>query len=990
MKYLFIVIGCAIAATSYRSAYAQIAGPTDADTTHMLEEVMVSTGFQQLHKERATGSFSFINQKKLEEQIGRDIIGRLESTASGYQFDRRPGGLANGPLVRGLGTINGPTHPLIVLDNFPYEGDIDQLNPNDIVSITILKDAAAVWGARAANGVIVIRTKSGSLGQPFRLEFNTNLSMGGKPDLYYLPVISSEDFIGVEKILYDNGFYNNRLTSSSQPAIPPAVELFIKMENATEAERQAMGMKLDRWRHLDVRRDFNKYFYSHSAAQQYAVNMSGAGTSMAWSAMAGYDRNIDELGANQQRFNLRLQQVYRPIKTVELHASLRYSNSPSRSGRPAYRSFSGILYPYAEFADQNGNPLPLYRQYRQAFIENVASEGKLMDWNYYPLIDHQYQKTNGSASDLLLNTGANYKILDGLHLQMQYQFEQQQQRTRELQGLGSYYTRNIINGYTELMPDGTINRHVPVGDILNTSSNNLLSHQGRVQLDFEKSWLRHGFTAILGSEVRHKRIRSQGNRLYGYDDEFLTFSFPDLTTNYPNYVTGSRSFIPSGASLGDVTTRFASGYANAAYVYDRRYTLSISGRRDASNLFGLHTNDQWNLFWSVGTAWHVSNESFYNFVPLPSLKVRATYGATGNVDPSMVAVTTVRYLSGVNPNTGTPYANFSNYYNPDLRWETSRMLNVGVDFSTSANRLSGSIEFYRKKGHDLFGQVPVEETMGVGRTITRNSGNMKSTGWDVQLSSQNLIGKFAWQTQLNFSQNRDRVTANHPLTNSAGSYVNTPGGTPGNLALVGRPVNGLYAYRWEGLDANTGDPLGFLNGEVSKNYSRFSADTKPEDLVFAGSALPTVFGALGNTFSIKRLSLGVSILYKFGYYFRRGSIDYWSLYNNKVGHSDYAQRWLQPGDEIKTNIPSMVYPAVSARDNFFKGSEVLVEKADHIRLQYVRLSYQWPTFQVYMQGTNLGLIWKANKAGLDPDAVGDFAVPEVSSWTIGVRASFNK
>src|SRR5690606_13834323 len=173
----------------------------------------------------------------------------------------------------------------------------------------------------------------------------------------------------------------------------------------------------------------------------------------------------------------------------------------------------------------------------------------------YPLIDHQYQKTNGCASDLLLTTGANYKILDDLHLQMQYQFEQQQQRTRELQGLGSYYTRNIINGYTELMPDGTINRHVPVGDILNTSSNNLFSHQGRVQLDFEKAWLRHGFTAILGSEVRHKRIRSQGNRLYGYDDEFLTFSFPDLTTNYPNYVTGSRSFIPSGASLGDVTTR---------------------------------------------------------------------------------------------------------------------------------------------------------------------------------------------------------------------------------------------------------------------------------------------------------------------------------------------------------------------------------------------------------------------------------------------------
>src|SRR5690606_34047013 len=148
MKYLFIVvIGCALAATSHRPAYAQLAGATDADTTHILEEVKVSTGLQHLHRERATGSSSFIHQKRLEERIGRDIIGRLESTASGYQFDRRPGGLASGPLVRGLGTINGPTYPLIVLDNFPYEGDIEQLNPNDVASITILKDAAAasVW-----------------------------------------------------------------------------------------------------------------------------------------------------------------------------------------------------------------------------------------------------------------------------------------------------------------------------------------------------------------------------------------------------------------------------------------------------------------------------------------------------------------------------------------------------------------------------------------------------------------------------------------------------------------------------------------------------------------------------------------------------------------------------------------------------------------------------------------------------------------------------
>lgn len=961
--------------------------------TILLEEVQVSTGLQRIPKERATGSFAHISEERFNQQVSTDIMSRLEAVASGYLLERPAMGSPR-PLIRGVGTLLGPTAPLIILDNFPFEGNIDDINPHDVADITILKDAAAasIWGARAANGVIVIQTKKGQYQQPLHITLNSNTTIGRQPDLFYMRQMEAADFIEVEKMLYANGHYQSRINSSTFPALSPVVELLRKLEENEGAMATSIESEIERMKTHDVRRDYNTYFYRPAYNQQYALNVRGGTHRSAWAATAGFDNNRSNLGESYRRMNLRLQQQYRPVEALELRASILVNQINNQNGRPGYNGFPGNdVFPYASFADENGNPATMYPRYSQSFVEQVKNEGRLLRWDFYPLLDYLESSTKQERQSLVLDAGLEYTLPLGLTLDLHYQHMTEKGSTDRLQGSESFAARDLINSYTEIV-DGEIIRRVPRGAVLDLTDNGLKAHQGRVQLNFNRDWGLHQTTALLGGEARHRQNTGRQHRLYGYDPHTLNFLSVDFTTPYPNYVTGNRTFVPSGLGMEDVTTHFLSLFANGSYTYNSKYTASFSARRDASNLFGLNTNDQWNLFWSAGLAWHLSQESFFRSDWLHYLKLRGTYGQSGNIDPAMVAITTMQYM-GANQYTNTPYSQFSNYYNPDLRWETSRMLNMAVDFRLLGDRLSGSIEFYTKRGTDLFGQAIMDYTSGVGDYITKNTGSMQGTGWDIQLFSNNTKGVVRWQSQLNLTHYSDRVIENLPPSLTASNFLNGLNGTTGNFAMQGKPVNALYAYRWAGLDSETGDPLGYLDGEISKDYSRIAGyNMQVDDLVYIGPSVPQWFGALGNTFGYRNFSLHVNLLFKFGHFFRRHSVNYYNLYgaNFSGAHADFSRRWQKPGDELQTDIPAIIYPAVLQRDNFYAGSEALVDRGDHIRLQYLRVSYDFEKVQIFGQATNLGILWKANKVGLDPEAVNKTSMPLPAQYALGVRAHFTK
>jgi TonB-dependent starch-binding outer membrane protein SusC len=969
-------------------------------TTNMLEEVVVNTGYQQLPKERATGSFSQITNSVLNQQVSSDIMGRLPAIANGLSegLKTSQGSYSSRGkiLIRGLSTINGPSAPLIVLDNFPYEGDIRNINPNDVESITLLKDAAAasIWGARAGNGVIVITTKNGRFHQKIKVELNTNIKFTEKPDLFYAQSISSGDLVNLEEFLFRKGYRFSDTLSTSHPPFSPAYELLFKQRNGTLNSTETIN-QLNTLRNHDVRNDFNKYVYTPAVAQQYAINIRGGSDNIAWLLSGGFDKNLNVLSAGYNRVSLRSESDIKLTRRLQLKASLYFTESKSISGKEGYgdvRTIKGGIPVYSQLIDMNGVPIPLAKDYRQLYLD-AASGGNLLDWNYYPFNDYKHNHNTSDVQDLTGNLSLSYLIAKGLSAEVKYQYERQIISGKNLRDEQSYYVRNLVNTFYQ--PNAPVHFPVPVGGILDLSNNSLTSNNVRGQLNFNKNWQNNEIVAIAGAEIKQLLSDGSSYRIYGYNDDILTKVPVDMVGSYKSYVTGSSMYIPDNSGLDEDINRFVSFFANAAYTYQQKYTVSLSARRDASNIFGVNINDKWNPLWSAGASWLLSGERFYHSAPIPYLRVRATYGVSGNIDPSLTAVTTMSY-NGTSPYTLTPFAAVDKFYNPDLKWEKNRQINIGVDFASKNSRIAGSIDYYIKKGIDLYGPSPLDQTTGLGvGYITKNAADMLARGMDIEIHSLNINKKVRWTSDLNLSIYHDKVTSYYLSSTQGSSFIGNGIEISG---LVGKPVNSVLSYKWAGLDPLTGDPQGYIDGKVSKDYSSITGSgTSIADLVYSGPGLPATYGSLGNTFGYKGLSITVRLTYKLGYYFRKQSINYNSLFISLNGTADYAKRWQKPGDETFTNVPSMIYPAMGTRDEFYNNSEVLVLKGDYIRLQYITMSYDisklkfkrlpFENIRAFINLNDLGIIWRANKEGLDPD-YSITSIPPSKNIALGMQINF--
>ncbi|WP_316793013.1 SusC/RagA family TonB-linked outer membrane protein [Pedobacter frigoris] len=965
--------------------------------TGELEEVNVtySTGYQNIPKERATGSFVQIDNKTYNEQVGANFLNRLPAIANSvnvFPARNRPNQIA----VRGLSTISGPKQPLIVVDNFPYEGDLNNINPNDIESIDILRDAAAasIWGARAGNGVIVVNTKKGKLNEKTRVEFGANLTSTLKPDLFYSKSIATSDFIDVEKYLFDNGYYDYELNNRNWGFQTDVVDILEKKRKSLidpdDADRQINVL-----RGYDVRRDYEKYMYQNGIDQQYSIGLRGGSKSMVWSLSGGIDKGIDELAAKSDRYNFRLEQLYKPIDQLQLFFGVDYANTHDKNGKTEYGAgpFSGGVIPYGRFIADDGSQIP-FTTYRRGYLDTLGN-GRLLDWKYYPLEDYKHATRKTDLQSVIAKIGLNYRILKGFNFDVKYLLEKQHSKLNLLNDQESFFTRDMINFNSNINRNaGVVNRAVPLGSILDLTTTELRNQNLRAQVNVDQNWGHNSINAIAGVEMRDVQSESSLNRSYGYDKDLLTSKPVDYINSYPlvDPFFGSGT-VPFISVYNRLQNRYVSLFTNIAYNYGNRYTASFSARRDASNIFGAETNEKWSPLWSAGLAWNISGEGFYKSQLVPYLKLRATYGFNGNVSPTLSSVTTIRYATASIYTSG-PTARISNFKNSDLTWEKVGMLNLGLDFRAGWNVLEGSIEYFQKNAKDLYGPAVVDRTLGLATpTIQKNVANLRGQGVDVILTSHNIKRQIKWSSMLNFSYYNDKVTSYYNSDERADSYVF--GGQPHE----GYPLNSVFSFKWAGLDPLTGDPRGYLNGKPSKNYTALQGDSATiKDLSFHGSAIPVFFGSLGNTLSYKNLSLSVKLTYQLGYYFMRQSIDYGALISQRIGHADFVQRWQTPGDELKTNVPSMQYPVNYNREYFYNNSDVLATKGDHIRLQYINLSYTlerarnpkmpFSTLRVFVVGNELGLLWKANKQGIDPRAIYDGQLPASKNFSIGFNANF--
>lgn len=978
---------------------------------NVIEEIQINTGYQELSLNEINGSVVSIDKHMLSLQVDPNILNRLNGVINGMMFQR---GRENtnpqnetGITIRGYGTINGPLDPLIVLDDFVYEGSIDNIDPNDIESVTVLKDAEAtsIYGARGGNGVIVLTTKKGRFGQDLSVSTNVNVSISKIPDLNVLPWISNSDYIKVEEMLYETGYFDEDINSFRAPPITPIVRALLERSDGrlTDKDYQLYKEFLSKG---DFRKQYSRAFLKPSRNEQYYVGLSGGSQNSSWSFSVGQNRIHENTGSIIKKQSLRANNTLRFGKRLEINLNGLYTHQHNNSSDiPSYQSLTRVgdrqLVPYMNLYDNEGNEVPFDMNYNSSLLDTLGG-GKLKDWRYYPLAESQYTDFDTKGSEVLGTIAVNLNLIEGVRLKSHYQLQSQNTFGNRHHAVESFYARDLINRFSVINEEtGEIEYNVPNGDILFKSVSKQTSQSFRSLLDVEQRFAGiHHLRGFIGVEAREVRSDANSSTYYGYKKDPLEYLQVNQIGVFSTLPLGSTASIGGGPQMDPtLINRFVSVFGNIHYLLSNRYSISGSMRKDGSNIYGVSTNDKWKPLWSVGFGYEISNEPFFKALPFSQFKFKGTWGYSGNVDLSRSALPVAVYGNNAVNVGGLPYARIGTINNPSLRWEEVRQFNIGADFSLRNIPLDGSIEFYTKAGSDLYGPSDYDyTTWGTLGTIVRNIAKMEGKGIDMQWRYTLNRGGLRWRVGLIYNYNMNKTQKYYDESTFSSLYRLVSSNGTQITPLEGYPLYALAGFVWKGLD-DKGNPMGLLDGKITTDYSTLingamDKEGSMESMRFLGSAIPVHFGSILQEFSYKNLNVSFNILYKFGYYFQKSSLSYSGIVNQGMGHADFEKRWQKPGDI--TDIPSFEYPLITPdRDNFYGGSEIHILKGDHIRLQFVNFSYAFPinnpkqifqNISATLNFSNLGILWRANHLGIDPD------YPEIISpsrqTSIGIKVNF--
>lgn len=908
---------------------------------------VVVTGYQTLSKERATGAFSVVTSQKMADKLNVNVMDKLEGLTTGLTNYKGT------VQVRGLSTINGRKDPLYVVDGVPYEGDIAAINPSEIANVTILKDAAAasIYGARSANGVIVITTRGGVKNKT-AVEYSTTLSLAPLKDSRdYLNRMNSSEFVDWQVEMfnlyhaptYDKRKYMNEVT-----------ELLYKNE-AGEINSADLEKQLNIYRNRDNYDQLKDNFLRTPLVNQHNISLRGGSEKYTYSASANYTYTGNEQkGIGSDKFGYNFRSTYQFFKWLKADLGLlgtitnsEYDKGNEHKSDPYSREYSipfyaksrltGKVPSYQTLFDEQGNERIWYQTKSQSEMDRLMSIG-LHDESYYPLEERDNQTFDLKNNYLNLNVGLQAKIIDGLTLSARYQMENNNEKWSKYYSPESYYLRNLLNNSTKIV-NGQIQHLVPEGGHIQETRSDKNSYTMRAQVDYNKTFKeKHDITVLAGAERRAIRQTSTYVEKWGYDKISLAHSYIDEvvlnqtqsgTESLDNSYTHKSGGYPD--TFKDKEDRFVSFYGNASYMYNRRYSITGSIRMDQSNLFGTDPKFQYKPLWSVGLGWVASQENFLkNATWIDHLSLRATYGINGNIakdsGPYLIA-----YSAGINSWTGDMSSSIDSPPNSGLRWEKTKQVNIGVDFSLFSNRLGGSIEYYSKNTDDLLGSVAVDPTSG-WNSLQLNYASMINRGVEISLNSENIRTKdFNWGTTLNFSYNKNEITSYENAQTSVSSYIKTP------TIREGKPYNALYSVRWAGLDA-TGKPQAYkADGTIVNSTGKLTA----EDLVYSGTTTPPYAASLINNLSYKQFRFSFMFMYYGGHVMRDimpQMLTGTSFATNP--NRNITNYWKKAGDEKNPDIsPAYARNASTTSTYIWYAADKHIKKANYIKLREITLSY---------------------------------------------------
>lgn len=939
------------------------------DSQNVVDEVVV-TGYGNTLKGNYTGAMTKLKADDIMLAGASSIDQMLQGVVPGMLVQQETGMVGASPKirVRGTSSLLGSQNPVWVVDGViqhdpqPFNSDdntkfsvdaddisrlagnaISWLNPNDIESITVLKDASAtaIYGSEAANGVIVITTKKSTAGK-VSISYSGDFSIGQRPSYGLYNQMNSAELMEFSKQMYEDRVqYPSTVLPIGYAGIMQ--QYLDKKIDKAEFSRlyQSMATQNTDWFSLLFRNSFS---------QKHSVSISGGSEQVQNRTSLGYTGEDGEAKGNSSRLFTATSNTTmnlfdnRLIINVLLKGSWRrtngfaygvdpftYAYGTSRA-IPAYNE-DGTLYYHERWADEESTVIHGKNSYNYNILNELANTGS-----------ENNTKTWGATVDL------KWRLLPHLEYQGLFSYSSSSADTKQYATERSFYAtalRGYEYGAYESSAEEFSYSRMPFGGLLETGLTDVTSYTVRNALVYDNTFKNlHRLTAQIGIETNSTRTKGNTNTRYGYlRDRGETFAELPLTYYDPSLdETEDNPFVRGAGTVLNKTNNKLSEYLSAAYTFDNRYVVNGSARLDASNRFGQDKNKRFEPAWSLGLKWRAASERFMQPIQsvVNNLDFIASYGYQGNsvetVSPYLIAKD-----GGVNEYYNAYVLNISSLPYPNLGWEKTKTWNLGVDASFLNGRLNFTFNWFRKVSSVLSSRnIPWEN--GVGTAIV-NGGELANTGYDFVINVIPIRTKdFLWQLSLNTSVTSNEVCKNQRV-NTLDDYLD------GSAVVDGEAFSTFYSYKFAGLDPENGTPT-FENMDVE------DAETPLAYLVKSGKYTPDFSGGLNTMLKYKNWSLYALFAIQWGGHSRLPDLyDTSSNYGVPTPEQnvsrDLASRWRKAGDE--TNIPSIptadayidlpttaTVASTEARlYDMYNKSDQRVAKTDFIRCRSLSLSYDF-------------------------------------------------
>ena len=1006
----------------------------------LVTDEVVITGFQEVDRKLFTGASENLKMDDIRAIGMVDVSRVLEGQVAGVNVDNVSGTFGTAPRIRirGNASINGNNQPLFVVDGVILEdlsnvntddlisgnantligSSIANLNPSDIESFQILKDASAtaVYGARAANGVIVITTKRGKSGE-LRVNYTGTFSGKIRPTYNQFDLLNSEQELSVYRELADKGIVDisTAVRAKNYGALGKMYSL-IASHDLDWGNGGSLNEKfLNEYENANTDW-FGELFHDFGLQQQHSLSFTaGNERSNSYYSLSYLEDQGQTTADKVSRFTGTSRNTYyisdKFTFGLKLGASYRDQKAPGTRNRELdpitgqfNRDFDINPYSYSlntarsmRARDDEGN-LEYFRRNFAPF--NILNELK----NNY--IDIKVVDVSGQA-DFEVTPRENLS-LKGV-LQVRYATTERDHAITENSNQAEAFRANstqFIQDANNLLYSDPNNPGLnpvvvlPQGGFNYLDRSDLLNFFSRISADWSETYNGiHEVSALAGQELRFtNRAKSSVTGLG------VLYKSGGIAVVDPNIVEFFNLQNIDIYSLDEEKDRFIGWFINAGYAYKSRYVANFTFRYDGSNQLGSSTQARFLPTYNVSGAWNVYNESFMNKFPVISdLRIRSTYGVSGNLPPGASALLNLQADVTLRPTDIEPTLFIKDLTNTELTWEKLNEFNIGVDFSLFQGRIDVTADYYVRKSYDLIGIIQTSGIGGQGLKIG-NFSDMKINGFEYSINSTNYSqGGFTWRSNVNMGYSRDKITRL-----DYGSRIVDALGQNG-AAVLGRPRRSLYSANFAGLNSS-GVPTFFnKDGERVLQFDLQDREGLEDALVYEGSTEPRISGGVTNTFSYKGFSLTVLLSFKLKYKIRLNDAFNGTYSDFDALPGQLANRWAVPGDEEFTNIPAILDRMVAQSNSdigqayrLYNKSTLRVANGDYLRLKTVRLSYQIPsavvrrigfaTGTVSVEGQNLALLYsdKENLRGQDPEffSSGGVSLPQPKLITFSLNVGF--